>query len=128
MISMFRLWYDPAKTYRNSKTCGHPVKIVWVLPHGHHLGNDRLFGPLHAEHFCKLFQVLGSSFSDRENSIAQPSHAKIAQLLIEELDSQLTGKEGNVFDDGKTHAPLLVLCQLNNGRKEGLGEKIDAND
>lgn len=99
-----------------------------MLTHGHHLGDNRLLGPLNAKYLCELLQVLGSSFSDRENGIAQPSHAEITQLLIEELDAQLAGQKGNVFDDSETHAPLLVLGKLDNSRKKRLGEKIDAND
>lgn len=71
---------------------------------------------------------MGSGFTDREDGIAQPPHAEITQLLIEKLDAQLAGQEGDVFDDSKTHAPLLVLGQLDNSRKERLGEKIDADD
>lgn len=99
-----------------------------MLPHGHHLGDNGFLGPLDTEDLCELLQVLSSSFSDREDGIAQPSHAKITQLLIEELDAQLAGEKGDVFDDGKTHAPLLVLSQLDNCWKKRLREKFDAND
>jgi hypothetical protein len=99
-----------------------------MLSHGDHLGDNRLLGPVNAEHFSKLLQVLGSSLSDREDGIAEPAHAKIAQLLVEELDTQLTGKKRNVFNDGKAHTPLLVLGQLDNGREKRLRKKVDAND
>jgi hypothetical protein len=41
-------------------------------------------------------------------------------LLIEELNSQLAGEKRDIFNDGKAHAPLLILGQLNNCGKKRL--------
>lgn len=88
-----------------------------MLPHGHHFRNDRLTCPFHAKYFCELLQVLRGSLSDREDSISQPTHAQITELLVEELDTQLASEEGNIFDDSQTDSPLLVFGQLHNGWK-----------
>lgn len=52
---------------------------------------------------------MGSSLANGEDGVTQPTHAEIAQLLIEELDAKLTGEQGNIFDDSEAHAPLFVL-------------------
>jgi hypothetical protein len=49
-------------------------------------------------------------------------------LFIEEIDSQLAGKEGDVFNDGKSDSPLLIFGQLNDSGKKGLRQELDAND
>ena len=99
-----------------------------MLAHSHHLRDDGALSPVDTEHFRQLPQVLSGSLSDREDSVSEPAHAKIAQLLVKELDSKLAGKEGDVFNDSKANTPLLILGQLNNGGKERLGEKLDTND
>ena len=99
-----------------------------MLAHSHNLGHDGLVGPLHAEDFGELLQVLGRRFTDREDGVAQPAHAQAAELLVEELDAELRGKEGDVFDDSQTDAPLLVFGELDNRREEGLRQQLDADD
>lgn len=99
-----------------------------MLTHGHDLGDNCLVGPLNAKHLCELLQVLSRGLTDRENGVAEPAHAQAAELLVEELDAELRGKKGNVFDDGETDTPLLVFGELDNGGEEGLGKKLDAND
>jgi hypothetical protein len=128
MVSIFIHENDRDKTYRDSEACCHAVKIVRVLTHGHHLRNNRGLGPLNTEYLSKLLEVLCSSLSDREDCVSEPAHAEIAELLIEELDSKLTCEERNIFNDSKTHTPLLILSQLDNSGKKGLGEKLDTND
>jgi hypothetical protein len=115
-------------SYRNSEAGCHSVQVVGVVAHGHYLGNDCLAGPLHSEYFRQLLKVVSSSLSNGEDSVAQPAHAQVAQLLVEELDAELAGQEWNVFNDSEAHSPLLVLSQLDNGREQGLGEQIDADD
>lgn len=66
--------------------------------------------------------------TDRENGVAEPAHAQTAELLVEELDAELAGKQRNVLDDGQPDAPLLVLGELDNGREQRLGKEVDAND
>jgi hypothetical protein len=71
---------------------------------------------------------LGGRLTNGEDGVAEPAHAEIAELFIEELDAKLTGEKGNVFNDSEAHAPLLVLGQLNNSREERLRKKVDADD
>lgn len=115
MVSALDLCWGQKVAYRDRKACRHSVEIVGMLSHGHHFGNDRLACPLHTKYFCELFQVLRGSFSDRENSVSQPSHAQITELLIEKFDTQLAREEGNIFDNSQTNSPLLVFGQLHNG-------------
>jgi hypothetical protein len=71
---------------------------------------------------------LSGRLTDREDGVTEPAHTEIAELLIEELNTKLAGEKGNVFNDSEAHAPLLVLGQLDNSRKEGLRKKVDADD
>lgn len=89
-----------------------------MLTHPHHLRDDRAFSPVNTKHFRQLPQILSSSLADRENCITEPAHAKFAELFVEELDSQLACKQGDVFDDCETHSPLLVFSQLDNSREK----------
>ena len=91
-----------------------------MLPHGHNLGDNGVIGPFHSKYLCELPKVLSGRFSNRENSVTEPSHAKVAKLFVEELNSELTGKKRDVFNYGKTNAPLLVLSQLDNSREQRL--------
>ncbi len=99
-----------------------------MAAHIHDLGDDSLASPVDAENLCKLLEVVGSSFTDGEDRVAKPTHAQVAELLIEELDSKLAGKQGDVLDDRKANAPLLIFCQLDDGREQSLGKEVDAND
>lgn len=83
-----------------------------MLAHGDNLWHNGAASPLYTKYFSELLQVLGRGFSDRENGITQPAHAQAAKLLVKELDTKLASKEWNVFDDGKSNAPLLVFCKL----------------
>ena len=49
-------------------------------------------------------------------------------MLIEKLYAQLTGEKGDVFDNGKSDPPLLILGQLNNSGKERLGQEFDTDN
>lgn len=98
------------------------------MTHCHDLRDDRLICPFHTEDLGELLQVLSRGFTDGENCITQPAHAQAAEFLVEELDAKLRGKERDVFDDSQTDAPLLVFGKLNNGGKERLRQKLDAND
>lgn len=80
-----------------------------MVAHSHDLGNDRLAGPFHAKHLRQLLEIVGSGLTDREDSVAKPAHAQVAQLLVEELNTKLAGKKRDVLDDGKSYTPLLVL-------------------
>lgn len=96
--------------------------------HGHHLGHNGLVRPVDTKDLSKLLKVLGGSLANREDSVSEPAHAQAAELLIEELHTELAGKKRHVFDDSKADTPLLVFCQLDDSGEEGLGEKLDAND
>lgn len=99
-----------------------------MLTHSHNLGDNGALGPLHPKHFRQLSQVGGSCLPNGEDCVTEPSHAKIAELFIEELDAQLTAEERDIFDDGKADSPLLVLGQLNNSGEEGLRQKLNSNN
>ena len=60
--------------------------------------------------------------------IDEPLHAKSVELLIEEFDSKLAGKQRHVLDDGQPDPPLGVLCQLHDGWEERLAQLLDADD
>ena len=51
-------------THGYGKTCGHPVKIIRVLSHGHDFRNYCIISPIHAKDFGKFLQVLCCCFSD----------------------------------------------------------------
>ena len=89
-----------------------------MVAHGHNFGNNSLTGPLHTKHLGQLLQVMSCRFTNREDSISQPTHAEVAQLLVEELHTKLAGEERNVFDNGQSNSPLLILGQLDDGREE----------
>ena len=99
-----------------------------MLSHGHNLGDDRALSPLHSKDFCQFPQISGGRLSDGEDGVTEPSHAKVTELLIKKLDAQLTRKKGDIFDYGKTDAPLLILCQLDNGGEKRLGQKLDPDN
>ena len=86
-----------------------------MCSHRHNLGNDGFVCPLDSKDFCKLFEIMCSSLTNREDSISQPPHAESCQLLIKKLDTKLASQKRNVFDDGQSNAPLLIFCKLNNG-------------
>lgn len=109
------------KTHGNCETCRHSVEVVGVLSHGHHLRDNRTLRPLHSKHFGQLPQVSGCCLANGEDSIAEPSHAKITKLLIEKLNAQLASEKRDVFDDSKSDTPLLIFGQLNNSGQERLG-------
>ena len=44
------------------------------------------------------------------------------------MEQKLTGQERHVLDDGEPDPPLGVLCQLDDGGEERLGELLDADD
>ena len=56
-----------------------------MLSHGHNLGNNGLARPFDSEYFSQLFEVLSSSLSYREDGIAEPAHAEVAEFLVEEF-------------------------------------------
>lgn len=89
-----------------------------MLAHGHDLWHNGIVCPLNTKDLGKLLEVLSGCLPDGKDSVAEPTHAQTAKLLIEKLDTQLRRKEGNVFDDGKADAPLLVLSKLYNGREK----------
>ena len=85
--------------------------------HCHDLGDDGFVGPLNTKDFSQLLKVMCRSFTDRENCITQPAHAKCCQLLIKELHTKLASKERDIFDDGQSNSPLLVFCKLDDRGK-----------
>lgn len=51
------------QTYRNGKTSGHPVEIIWVFAHDCDLGNDCFACPFDTKDFSELLQIFGGCFS-----------------------------------------------------------------
>lgn len=70
-----------------------------MLTHRHDLGDNILAGPLNTKNLGQLFEIGGCSLSNRKDRITEPAHTQGTELLIEELDTKLTSKERNVFDD-----------------------------
>lgn len=99
-----------------------------MVTHSHHLWNDRLACPLDSEDLRQLLQVVSRSLTDREDGVTKPSHAQSAELLVEELNSQLACQQRDVLDDGQANAPLLVFGELNDRGEERLREKVDTDD
>lgn len=99
-----------------------------MATHGHNLGYNGLAGPLDSKDLSKLLEIVGCRLADRENGVAQPSHAKLTEFLVEELHAKLAGEKRDVVNNSQPNTPLLVLCQLNDGGKETLREKVDANN
>ena len=60
--------------------------------------------------------------------IDEPLHAKSVELLIEEFDSKLAGKQRHVLYDGQPDAPLVVFGQFDDGRQQGLRQFSNTND
>lgn len=60
-----------------------------MTAHGNHLGDDLLICPRDTKDLCELLQILRAGFSDAENGVAEPRHAKAGKLLIEELYTKL---------------------------------------
>lgn len=70
-----------------------------MVAKGHNLRDDGLVGPINAENLCKLLQIVSRRLADGEDGVAEPAHAKVCELFVEELNTELTGKEGDIFDD-----------------------------
>lgn len=102
------------------KTGCHAVQVVSLIAHGHDFGYNRLSRPLDAKDFCEFLEVESGGLTNAEDGVAQPGHAEISELLVEELDAQLGGEKRDVLDDGETDTPLLILGELNNCWKQRL--------
>lgn len=99
-----------------------------MVTHSHHLGNDRLACPLDSEDLRKLLQIVRRGLADGEDGVSKPSHAQGAELLVKELNPELTRQQRNVFDDGQANAPLLVLRKLDDRGQERLRQQINSDD
>ena len=83
-----------------------------MTSHQHYSGNDGFTCPFDPKDFRQLLEIMRRGFSDREDSITQPTHAEVAKLLIEEFNTKLAGEERNIFDDGQSDSPLFILGKL----------------
>lgn len=90
--------------------------------------NDSPSGPLDAEDLGQLLEVDGCALTNAENVVSEPTHAKVAELVVEELDAELRREERNVLNDGLSHAPLLVFGKVNDGRQKRLREQVNADN
>lgn len=71
-----------------------------MAAHAHNLGNDLLASPRDSEDLRQLFQIVRSGIANREDRVAQPTHAEVAQFLVEKFHAELAGKKRNVLDNG----------------------------
>jgi len=99
-----------------------------MCPHGQDLRNYGIISPFNAKDFRKFLEIVCCCIPDREHCVTQPAHAEGRQFFIKEFHSKLTRQERNVFNDGQSDSPLFVFRKLNDGRKEGLGKKLDTDD
>lgn len=99
-----------------------------MLAHANDFGNNLCLGPLYAEDFRQLLEVDSCGFTDAVDVVAQPGHAEVTKLLVEERLAKLGGEQGDILDDSLANAPGLVFRELHNGRQETLGEQLDTND
>lgn len=74
-------------THSNGKNGGHSEKVIGIATHGENLGNDGHTTPLDTKDFSQFAQVDCGRFSDGENGISEPGHAKVTELIVEELDA-----------------------------------------
>lgn len=101
---------DISYTHGDREASCHSVEVVRVLSHGHNLRDYGTLSPVNPKYLRKLSQILRGGLSDREDCVTKPAHTEIAELLVEELDSQLAGEKRDIFNDSKTNTPLLVFC------------------
>jgi hypothetical protein len=116
------------ETNGDSKDGRHAVQVIRVSSHSEHLRNDRLARPLDAKDVGQLLEVDGRRLTDGEDVVAEPGHAKLAELVVKELDAELGCEEGDILDDGLADTPLLVFGEVDDGGEEGLREEVDADD
>lgn len=116
------------KTYRDGQDGRHAIEVVGVRAHREDLRNDGSARPLYAEDLRQLLEVDRRALSDAEDVVTEPAHAEVAELVVEELNAELGGEQRNVLDDGLSDSPLLVLSEIDDGRKQGLREEVDADD
>lgn len=86
--------------YRDGEACGHSVEIIRMFAHHDDLWDNGVARPPNSEDFSQLLQVFGSCFPYRENSVTQPAHAKRAQLIVEEILSELACEQWDVLNNG----------------------------
>lgn len=115
-------------TNDDGKEGGHPVEVVVVGVEVEDLGDDGSTSPLRTKELDDALDGGGGSLTDGEDGVSEPAHAEVAELVIKELASELLGKKRDVLDDGETHAPLAIEGELDDGRQEGLGEELDADE
>jgi len=89
-----------------------------VLSHDSNLGHDGFASPLDAKDLCELLEILCAGLADAKHGVAKPRHAQRAELLVEKFYTELRGEQRYVLNDGQSYAPLLVLCELYDRRKE----------
>lgn len=99
-----------------------------MLGHCCDLGHNSFACPLNAKDLCELLEVLRAGFTNAKHSVAKPGHAEIAELLVEELLSELTGQKWHVLNDCQADTPLLVLCQLHDRRQKRLRKQVNSDD
>ena len=74
--------------------------------------NGEPAGPLSAKYFWELLEVVDGSLADREYRVLQPGDTDWVQSLIEESFTELACEDGELLDDWKLDAPVLILRQV----------------
>ena len=88
-------------------------------------GYDCFLRPLDAKRADEFFDRDRRRLSNGKHVIDEPREAQLAQFVVEHFAPELLGEKGHVFEYGEPNAPLLVLGEFDNGRKERLGELLD---
>ena len=115
-------------SYSDGLDRSHAEKIRRVLAHTNDLGYNLNFGPLDAKDLGELLEVDGRSFANAVDVVAQPGHAQVAELLVEEGLAELSSQQRDVLDDGLSNAPGFVFRELDDRREQGLRKQINADD
>jgi hypothetical protein len=73
-----------------------------------------------------LFQVVDGCFSNRVDAVVQPCDADRAQLVVEEVLSQLASEDRELLYDWQLNSPVFILAELGERRDNWLGQVLYA--
>ena len=94
-----------SEEYPNGLNSGHPIKVIWMRPHGNYLGHNLRPGPLHTEYLRQFFEIDCRGLPNTVYRISQPRHAQARQLFVEEVLAKLRGQQRNVFNNSLSYSP-----------------------
>ena len=93
------------RTYRDRLHGGHSVEVIWMLPHTHDLRHNLHLRPINAKDVRQFLEVNGCRFAYTKDRIAQPRHAQVSELFIEERLAELCCEKGDILYDSLSDAP-----------------------